>query len=163
MKNILYVMLLFLPLSLLAQEHKKEGHEKLTPEQKATLHSKKLRLHLELNANQEEKVKATLAKHFEAMQKQLKAKEEQERSAYEQQLQHLDVQLQLQEKMKSILEPEQYKAWKKIHAMRGQMASHEKRKMKKGALHPDRPMLHKKGDHAVRPERPNRPRKRQQN
>ena len=104
MKNLLYLSLLLLPLGLLAQTPKKEAPKPLTPEQQATLQAKKMRLHLDLNATQEEKIKASLTEHFTAVKQQRKVLREKQASRYDRQLAQLDAQLEMQEKMKDFTE-----------------------------------------------------------
>ena len=116
MKNLLYLSLLLLPLGLLAQTPKKEAPKPLTPEQQATLQAKKMRLHLDLNATQEEKIKASLTEHFNAVKQQRKILREKQASRYDRQLAQLDAQLEMQEKMKAVLNQKQYDRWKQMHS-----------------------------------------------
>ena len=149
MKNLLYLSLLLLPLGLLAQTPKKEAPKPLTPEQQATLQAKKMRLHLDLNATQEEKIKASLTEHFTAVKQQQKVLREKRASRYDHQLAQLDAQLEMQEKMKAVLNQKQYDRWKQMHSKRQAVAMQYKRKMHKAPKAPKRP---------ERPEKPKRSR-----
>ncbi len=150
MKNLLYLSLLLLPLGLLAQTPKKEAPKPLTPEQQATLQAKKMRLHLDLNATQEEKIKASLTEHFTAVKQQRKVLREKQASRYDRQLAQLDAQLEMQEKMKAVLNQKQYDRWKQMHSKRQALAMQHKRKM------------HKAPKALKRPERPEKPKRSRQ-
>ena len=149
MKNLLYLSLLLLPLGLLAQTPKKEAPKPLTPEQQATLQAKKMRLHLDLNATQEEKIKASLTEYFTSVKQQRKVLREKQASRYDRQLAQLDAQLEMQEKMKAVLNQKQYDRWKQMHSKRQAVAMQYKRKMHKAPKAPKRP---------ERPEKPKRSR-----
>ena len=139
MKNLLYLSLLLLPLGLLAQTPKKEAPKPLTPEQQATLQAKKMRLHLDLNATQEEKIKASLTEYFTSVKQQRKVLREKQASRYDRQLAQLDAQLEMQEKMKAVLNQKQYDRWKQMHSKRQAVAMQYKRKMHKAPKAPKRP------------------------
>ena len=90
--------------------------EKLTAEQKATLMTKQMTLHLSLDEDQERKVGKVNAKHHEQMERQKDFKGFEKKSA------HLDAQIEHQRELQKILSEEQFVQFKKMHQnRRGQM------------------------------------------
>ena len=90
--------------------------EKLTAEQKATLMTKQMTLHLSLDEDQERKVGKVNAKHHEQMERQKDFKGFEKKSA------HLDAQIEHQRELQKILSEEQFAQFKKMHQnRRGQM------------------------------------------
>ena len=160
MKKLILIAVAFLALQATAQEHKrgdrsnKERGQKmmnLTPDEMATLQTKKMTLHLDLNESQQAKVhkmnleNATIRKAFmekrKAEMKARKAKKESgeavEKPSKEQRLKmmntKLDHQIARKAKMKNILDDEQYAKWGKSQAKRSQkskdkMKAHGKKK-----------------------------------
>lgn len=93
-----------------------KGEEKLTAEQKATLMTKQMTLHLSLDEGQERKVGKVNAKHHEQMESLKDLKGFEKRSA------HLDAQIEHQRELQKILSEEQFAQFKKMHQnKRGQM------------------------------------------
>ena len=93
-----------------------KGEEKLTAEQKATLMTKQMTLHLSLDEGQERKVGKVNAKHHEQMESLKDLKGFEKRSA------HLDAQIEHQRELQKILSEEQFAQFKKMHQNRmGQM------------------------------------------
>ena len=93
-----------------------KGEEKLTAEQKATLMTKQMTLHLSLDEGQERKVGKVNAKHHEQMESLKDLKGFEKRSA------HLDAQIENQRELQKILSEEQFAQFKKMHQnKRGQM------------------------------------------
>ena len=93
-----------------------KGEEKLTAEQKATLMTKQMTLHLSLDEGQERKVGKVNAKHHEQMEslKDLKG--------YEKKEAHLDAQIEHQRELQKILSEEQFAQFKEMHQnKRGKM------------------------------------------
>jgi hypothetical protein len=88
----------------------------LTPQQAATLHTKEMTLHLELTAQQQKQVYALSeegAKRRIAMREERKEKMEMsQEQRYEAKLARLDRQIEMQGKMKNILNESQYDQWK---------------------------------------------------
>jgi len=114
MRNFkLYLFILF-PMALLAQHNGPKGMEKLTPQQKATLKAKEMRLHLDLNEKQEGQVASILQQAIEnhpAKPEQPNTLSQKER--YDMRLAHLETQQQIQDKLRNVLNEEQYAQWKK--------------------------------------------------
>ena len=93
-----------------------KGDEKLTAEQKATLMTKQMTLHLSLDQGQERKVGKVNAKHHEQIESLKDLKGFEKRSA------HLDAQIEHQRELQKILSEEQFEQFKKMHQnRRGQM------------------------------------------
>ena len=93
-----------------------KGEEKLTAEQKATLMTKQMTLHLSLDEGQERKVGKVNAKHHEQIESLKDLKGFEKRSA------HLDAQIEHQRELQKILSEEQFAQFKKMHQnKRGQM------------------------------------------
>jgi len=93
-----------------------KGEEKLTPEQKTTLMTKQMTLHLSLDEGQERKVGKVNAKYHEQMERLKDFKGFEKKSA------HLDAQIEHQRELQKILSEEQFAQFKKMHQnRRGQM------------------------------------------
>ena len=119
MKKVCIVALLVIGLSNFAQErkerHPKGEMEQMTPEQRNQLHLKKMTLDLDLNAKQQEQLTKILADQSakrEAMKAEHKAKMEEAKAiSFEMKKKILDEQIEIKNKMKSILSPEQFAKW----------------------------------------------------
>jgi Spy/CpxP family protein refolding chaperone len=134
MKEVLIAMLVMASFSAMAQKgpHHGERHgmKDLSPEQMATLQTKKLTLALDLTKSQQEAVQqlnlenAKLRKEkMEKIKADRDGEERQKPSSEERfamQNERLDHMISQKEKMKKILSPEQYEKWEKGH--------HQKRK-----------------------------------
>ncbi len=93
-----------------------KGEEKLTAEQKATLMTKQMTLHLSLDEGQERKVGKVNTKHHEQMEVL------QDLEGFEKKSAHLDAQIEHQRELQKILSEEQFAQFKKMHQNRkGQM------------------------------------------
>jgi len=129
MKKVCTLALLLIGATVMAQEVQKGHHraamKDLTPEQMATLHTKKMTLALDLNESQQQQVHELSlenAKLRKVKMEERKAKKESGESKkptseerYVRQLERLDQQIAHKAEMKSILSPEQYEKWEKIH------------------------------------------------
>jgi Spy/CpxP family protein refolding chaperone len=108
MKNLIITALLVIGLSAFAQESKEKPSrsemEKLTPEQRAEKHLKKLTSDLNLNEKQQEEVKKIIAE--QSVKRESLKTERKER-----QTQMKEERTALHEKMKTILTPEQFEKW----------------------------------------------------
>jgi hypothetical protein len=89
-----------------------KNEEKLTAEQKATLMTKQMTLHLSLDEGQERKIGKVNAKHHERMESLKDLKGFEKRSA------HLDAQIEHQRELQEILSEEQFAQFKKMHQNR---------------------------------------------
>ena len=100
-------------------QDRKQGREKLTPEQQTELQVKKMTLDLDLDAKQQKEIKTILleqAKKREAKMAEMKAKREkgEKPSAdekFEMKNKMLDNQIENKAQMKKILKPEQFAKW----------------------------------------------------
>jgi hypothetical protein len=119
MKKVCIVALLVIGLSSFAQErkerHPKGEMEQMTPEQRNQLHLKKMTLDLDLNAKQQEQLTKILADQSakrEAMKAEHKVKMEEAKAIrFEMKKKILDEQIEMKNKMKSILSAEQFAKW----------------------------------------------------
>jgi hypothetical protein len=136
MKNIIYVVAIVFTLNVAAQEntehheqrgkrqHQKEFLQSLTPEQHATLQTKKLTLALDLSERQQEKILALQTKtatERKAKMEARKAKREKgekptDEERYQMMNERLDAQIAYKKNMKEILNDDQYERWEKMQA-----------------------------------------------
>lgn len=130
MKKLLMVAFLVVGLTAFAQENKMDRKradmEKLTPEQRNQLAVKKMTLELGLNDSQQKEMSKIITEQSakrEAAMAERKANDEKgvkptadERFARESK--RLDEQMALQERVKKILSPEQFKKWEQLKADR---------------------------------------------
>jgi hypothetical protein len=154
MKKIIIIFMAMITLQVTAQDKKKElqkdssrarmeAMKDLTPEEMATLQTKKMTLHLDLTAEQQKEIQALNleeAKLRKAKMEDHKAmRESGERKAFtkEEKLKmmndRLDHQIAMKQKMKSILNAEQYTKWeasmgKMEHRREGKKSDKEKSK-----------------------------------
>ncbi len=122
MKKIAFIIILGLSFALHAQGEKGKQHQRseYTPEQQAILKTKKMALHLDLNDDQQDKLLEVnkswaeqRAREKEEFKANFKGDERPDTEArYEHQLQMLDNQMAYQEKIQTILNKDQYTAWK---------------------------------------------------
>lgn len=117
------IAIALMTLSATAQNQKNRtgDFKDLSPEEVATLNTKRMTLHIDLSASQQAEVKALMleeAKH----RKQLKAKRDENREKnasekpskeerYTMVNERLDRQIEMKKKMKNILSAEQYEKW----------------------------------------------------
>ena len=132
MKKIIGILALVFVFSLTAnaqkqRQGKKEGMQpKLTTEQAATLHTKKLQLHLDLNASQQVQI-FNLFKEQAAERETQRTEMQKRRTAgerptdaerFEFQKLRLDKQIAHKAEMKKILNNDQYEKWEKFQALK---------------------------------------------
>ena len=118
MKKLILAIALVATTLTFAQD-RKQGREKLTPEQQTELQVKKMTLDLDLDAKQQKEIKTILleqAKKREAKMAEMKAKREkgEKPSAdekFEMKNKMLDNQIEHKAQMKKILKPEQFAKW----------------------------------------------------
>ena len=142
MKKLIIALVVLIGFTATAQKGKgklKSQKEKLTIEQRATLQTKKMTLALDLNPSQQQQVKALHVKNAEMRKTKMeerKARKENKdaqkpssEDRYAMQIERLDHQIAQKAAMKKILSKEQMEKWE-------QLASHKKRKHKKGRKGP---------------------------
>ena len=143
MKKLIGIIVLVfaVTVSVNAQERmmrKKMNHSNFTPEQKATLHTKKMTLALDLTANQQQKIHKfylETAVDRKAMRADFKKNKEQraqltDTQKFEKAVAHLDKQIAHKAQIKSILNKDQYGKWSKTHGQK--IRQHGKKHMKRG-------------------------------
>ena len=142
MKKLILFTIALTALQITAQNHpnRAERMQDFTPEEMATLRTKKMTLALDLNASQQAQIQeinlenATLRKaHMEKRQAR-KASGNTNKPSKEEYLkmQHakLDHQIEVKAKMKDILNAEQYSKWEKMQARKAaKKRDHKKAKM----------------------------------
>jgi acyl-CoA reductase-like NAD-dependent aldehyde dehydrogenase len=135
MKKLILLGLAVLSLQLTAQEKRSEL-QKMTPEQKTALQVKQMTLDLDLNAEQQKKVATIMeAQTKERMVKidALKAKKDKGEKIsaderYQLMNEHLDNQIELKSKLKSVLTEEQMQKWEaKQEKMKSKMANRKRK------------------------------------
>jgi len=156
MKKIVIILFALVALQVTAQEKKRdhqrdgqraqmEAMKDLSPEEIATLQTKKMTLHLDLNETQQKKVETLFleeAKLRKAKMEERKAiKESGERKTitkedkYKMMNERLDRQIEMKQKMKSILNDEQFEKWEiaqgNMEQRRGGPEKMKKNKMNK--------------------------------
>lgn len=151
MKKIIIILIALVTLQVTAQdrkrEHQKDGQKErmetmkdLSPDEIATLRTKKMTLHLDLNEAQQNKMRALFleeAKIRKVKMEERKAMKESgetktftKEDKYKMMNDRLDHQIEVKQKMKSILNAEQFEKWE---AYMGKMEHkrHGKNKMNK--------------------------------
>ncbi|NQW36422.1 MAG: hypothetical protein HQ471_05385 [Flavobacteriales bacterium] len=127
MKKIIILLVVLVSMSTYAQHRpEKQNNQKrfaqnFTSEQNATLKSKKMALHLDLNTAQQNKIYALILKQeqkrdqFRIKRQSLKDDEMKitPEKRFEMMDKGLDAKLAFQSEMKTILSPKQYEIWKK--------------------------------------------------
>ncbi len=140
MKKIVMAILVMAAISVSAQDHNMKGKrgdmKDLSPEQVATLQTKKMTLALDLNESQQAKVKTILTKDATARKAKMadrKASKEDGKKVltseekYAKQNERLDHQIARKKEMKSILTADQFDKWEKM-SHRKKMRGHGKDK-----------------------------------
>ena len=151
MRKVILIALAFVTLQAVAQEKKKGDIKKdrqsrmmvkdLSPEEIATLGSKKMTLALDLTEKQQTEVKAILLeqatsrkKKMEAF-KEMKEKDDAKKPSKEERLkmmnEKLDDQIEMKKKMKAVLTAEQYEKWEHMQTKRqGKRRGKQKQKLR---------------------------------
>ena len=143
MKTLFTTILLLIGFVTLAQpQHERMKREKrmeniknMTPEQQATLWSKKMTLELDLNASQQEEIYTLIlekARRNKIHQKNNVKKSLSNEERFKMQENLLDEKIKMRNTMKSILNPDQYEQWKKIEKQKERKKrKHSKMKKKR--------------------------------
>lgn len=122
MKKVFIAALLIIGIASFAQNRRERPSRdqigQMTPEQRTQIQLKKMTLDLDLNSNQQEQVGKILAEQSakrEAMRAERKAKMEASKAdRFAMRNQMLDQQIDMKNKMKSILSPDQYTKWETL-------------------------------------------------
>jgi hypothetical protein len=148
MKKLIIAALLVVGLSAFAQEEKqmgnRDGKEKMSPEQRNQLMLKKMTLELDLNAKQQEQVKQIIVEQSvkrEDMKAEQMARKQSDKKPtaderFAMQSKMLDDQIAMQNKMKNILNQEQFKDWKSMKE-KFHERNHERNHKKRGERNRD--------------------------
>ena len=150
MKNVIIIALALFALQSTAQQNKKGKHqngeranrmEQISAEDMASLHTKRMTLHLDLNASQQAEVmkinleNATKRKEMMAERQAKKQSGDAKKPTPEERLKmanaRLDHKIAVKAKMKTILNPEQFAKWEKAESRRGMKGKHKKKGHKK--------------------------------
>ncbi len=143
MRTILSVLVLLISFSAVGQpphegqkrEKRMEKMKKMTPEQQATLWSKKMTLELDLNESQQEQVHALILNKVNK-QKERRANRPKERPSdteiYQMKVNQLDEKIAMKKAMKSILTPAQFEIWEKKTKKKEHMKRKHLEQKKKG-------------------------------
>ena len=147
MKKILTLSLLLLAVGAMAQHFPHRGgmHKELSPEQRATLQSKKMVLALALDAQQQKQVESLLKDRFETRAKMRNSHREAARDSskrlspeerYSRMNTHLDQEIAFQNEMKNILNESQFDQWRKRHNAKKRGHQQRRREHRQGkAVH----------------------------
>lgn len=139
MRKIAITVMLFVAVATMAQErqhHHRSYMKDLTPEQMATLQTKKMTLALDLSKAQQSQLKklftenAKLRKEKMKMRKAKKENGTTSEERYAMQNQRLDHLIAQKSEMKKILSQEQYEKWEKAH--HGKRKHQHERGMRRG-------------------------------
>ncbi|MDF4203965.1 hypothetical protein PXD56_13410 [Maribacter sp. SA7] len=149
MKKLIMAILIMAGISATAQNHSMKGErgnmKDLTPEQIATLQTKKMTLVLDLNESQQAKIKTILTEDATARKEKMaerKANKEDGKKVltadekYAMQNERLDHQIARKAEMKSILNTDQYEKWVKMDSrkkMRGKGKNRGDKKEKRSS------------------------------
>ncbi|HHC78824.1 MAG TPA: hypothetical protein ENK46_03005 [Flavobacteriia bacterium] len=137
MKNILIVAILVFTVNVYAQQPaKKKMRPHFTPEQIATLQTKKMTLYLQLNESQQQQIleinkkKAIVRKQKMEERKALRLKDEKPTATelFNRKSAWLDAQIAHQKEMKKILTEKQFKMWKKSRIRKNTLIKKRMRK-----------------------------------
>lgn len=143
MKHLLLIAIAFVTIQTNAQDHKKDQQrnhiemmKKLSPEDRASIRTKRMTLELDLNAAQQTQVKKILLQEATEKQQNIESRQntkkgERKEVTQEDYVKHinnkLDHKIEMKSKMKKVLTPEQYKKWELASSKR-----HKKDKQKRG-------------------------------
>ncbi|PHQ60469.1 MAG: hypothetical protein COC08_07325 [Maribacter sp.] len=143
MKKIAVTVMLLVAVATMAQErqhHHREHMKDLTPEQMATLQSKKMTLALDLSKAQQAQLKKLFTENATLRKEKMKARKAKKENGtmtkptseerYAMQNQRLDHLIAQKSEMKKILSQEQYDKWEKAH--HGKRKHQHKRGMRRG-------------------------------
>ena len=137
MKHLIFLFALALPIIGTAQ--RPNHNQELSQEERITLHVKKMQLALDLTEEQSKQ----LTEIFEKNQRPQPPKKKQDISSderYQMRLKHLDHQIAIQNEMKTVLNKEQFAAWKKIQHSKKRRMAHQGKLSKSHHKH-----MHSKG------------------
>ena len=124
MKHLIFLFALALPLMTIAQH--REHREKLTVEQRATLHAKKMQLALELSEAQTDRL-IEIYKKNQRPERPKKKENSSSEDRYEMHLKQIDHQIAIQNELKIVLDEAQFATWKKMQHSKKRYRTHGRR------------------------------------
>lgn len=136
MKKVFLAILLVVGITTIAQERKMKDND-LTPEERVELQVKKMTLDLDLSAKQQNEIKTILLENAKLRETKIaemkKRKESGEKLTKEERLkmenERLDNQIEMKQKMKTILTEEQMKKWEEKQERREEKMKSRREKM----------------------------------
>lgn len=136
MKRVFLAILLVVGITTIAQERKMKDND-LTPEERVELQVKKMTLDLDLSAKQQNEIKTILLENAKLRETKIaemkKRKESGEKLTKEERLkmenERLDNQIEMKQKMKTILTVEQMKKWEEKQERREEKMKSRREKM----------------------------------
>ena len=149
MKKALFILMILLTVSITAQERERGKHkgEKMelfkdfSAEEIAQLKTKKLRLTLDLNSEQQKKINAFILKNEQVRKQRIEERKQKEsvnkgdKPSKEERLKHmnmrLDEKIAAKAEMKNILNDEQFSKWEQINERRDMKKRRHKRQRAK--------------------------------
>ncbi len=145
MKKIVIVLMLLVGVTSIAQKGERGNRERmndLTPNQVATLQTKKATLDLDLSESQQGQMKSVLLENAKMRKTKMDARKEQKESGetkkptseerYATANERLDHQIAQKAKMKNILSDEQFAKWEKMNHRKGNHRKGKGEKHRKG-------------------------------
>ena len=137
-------MLVMASITVAAQRDEMRGRENsmkdLTTEQIATLQTKKMTLSLDLNEEQQKKMKSLITTHVAARKAKMEAqkvkKENREKPTaeekYAMQMERLDAKIAQKREIKALLTEAQYSKWEKMQRRKGKHRKGERKEARRG-------------------------------
>jgi hypothetical protein len=152
MKKLVLIAIALMTVQAFAQQKRGEGNKErmhkmqnLSPEEAATMQTKRLTLHLDLNKKQQAEVQKLLLANAEARKakmEEMKAKREKgelQKPTKEERLKmanaRLDHQIAMKSKMKEILSEEQFAKWEKMQARMAHKGKEKRKVQDKKRMH----------------------------
>jgi hypothetical protein len=144
MKKIVCAMLVMASITVAAQRDEMRGRENsmkdLTTEQIATLQTKKMTLSLDLNEEQQKKMKSLITTHVAARKAKMEAqkvkKENREKPTaeekYAMQMERLDAKIAQKREIKALLTEAQYSKWEQMQRRKGKHRQGERKEARRG-------------------------------
>jgi protein CpxP len=143
MKTLFTLSFMALVSGIFAQEKLPQRRQNLTPEQRTELQIKKMTLDLELTEKQQKEMTAMLLeqhKKMDARREELRLKKqaadkEKEEERFNKQIDALDEEIALREKVKKVLSAEQYSKWQAQRDQRKDILKSQAMKNREGRKH----------------------------
>jgi hypothetical protein len=148
MKSILKILILLFSISVFAQQPPRgidsdrgkrpnprmQEMKTMTPEQSATLWSKKITLELDLNQNQQDQLYALILEKTKKMKSRMENKPKDrpsQKHIYKMQVARLDEEIAMKKSLKTILSDDQFNQWEMTKSEKTTKRKHRKTRSKK--------------------------------